>query len=166
MQIYLSAMNNQLRAEAAQAFTDLSQPCQTALAGVGINLSQIAALASSTQYFLTLAEGNLTVSSVSGYPVRRTTISQYVGNNAAAVVQGPTRNNENMIIINTDVFSKLTLAQQETVLVHELLHIGLDEGDIALAQSLGLGEFKTRDSASLAISNYLGNNCNLVAGTQ
>ncbi len=105
-----------------------------------------------------------------GYPTVGGTVGQYLANGVEAFVE-QFRNSKtgdlypgNVIVLgnffNTpDTAGSIVAQDQNMYLVHEVLHTYTGQGDIALASTLGLGNFSDPAAASLAISNYIFSDC-------
>jgi RHS repeat-associated protein len=130
---YFNLMNAIQRQQAVNAITNLSQPCQNALATHGISTQQMAVNASSTNFYTTDVWGISTVQSISGYVDTSNpnmTLSQYVGN--AGVAAALLNNNDTIInsvilnavlYFNTISYGTSVAESQNITLVHEEMHM-------------------------------------------
>jgi hypothetical protein len=156
-------LNSVEKRQAADAFTHLSTQCQNAIASHGINLSAVATSISSIYFVSVYIDGATLVSwfvpGAKGVPTGTTVAGYQAPGNAAQVIPTPSGSPSNYIILYAPYFSS-TAPVQNTLLVHEVLHVGTGLDDIGLASKLGLGTFTDPLAASKAISDWLGyTNC-------
>jgi len=167
-------LNKRLRQETTDALRNLSRPCKDAITGDHIDLGFVASNAQRTNYFNAASpfEGSLFVRDIAGYPTNEN-LTQYLGDNVAAVLLGIAGTVTNSVVVGSAFFSTIqygsSLAQsQDITLVHEALHTGTGQGDADLANTLQLGFFSNsaggNEEGSRAISNWLANDCPSAGG--
>jgi len=160
------AVNKALHTQLSDALKNLSSDCRQALTSAGVDIDKLAKQASETVYRTTTSWGDMPMNSLSGYPSGNNmfTLVDYLGGSPAAAIMGA-----NYVILNEvalgQSFFTMGIASQNSVLLHEALHIYFKAGDVDLARALGLGEFspealgvsaaEARDRASIAITAFL-----------
>jgi RHS repeat-associated protein len=160
------ALNMILRAQTAEALRTLSSRCQQALTSAGINLSDIAAIAATTEYYSTYFEGHYKVRDISGYvnPERpNQTLAQYLGSARAGTLPNALGGAANFVVLGVTFFTETTFGSslaesQNRTLIHEALHTGTGLDDVELAEKLGFGRLP-QQAASYSISSWLAGDC-------
>ena len=164
MPIQHRLLDAKLRAQTAVSLANLNQNCKNALSADGVDLGQVASVASQTEYYNTNSfEGTELVSSIAGGTINDTLI-QYLGGARAGVLPGIYGWATNNVVVGSLFFNQIgygatILDSQNITLVHEALHTGTGLNDPQLALKLGLGSFDTSgagiSAASQSISSYL-----------
>ena len=149
-----------VQAEAKRAIANLSTGCRTLFSGLfpvaqsgrpGAQdslLNMLTSYAPNTAYYDDMTQGSLTLSAVTGLPFlpgSDITLHQFLaasGGDAATLSYSYTLGGQtfattlNIVVLGSNFFSA-SLAQQQALLVHELLHVAIGDHD-AVAALLGV----------------------------